>query len=223
MLFSYLKIFLKIFLILPLGCFLEIQHKEFDRLIETSPIIPRKILTQFSDKFGTNKRCHNGSDEYVVNSKCQRLSNVCYNGLTCVFGCCCRRTINTCCNKANSPQTVGGRHQDGRQKKRQGDPNSPLHYSDEDDLSVDDAISQLSRGGKPSLDSKCTKRANCQCNKCQPFCRPEINNISRIEICTITEEDENKKVHKQKLKEFICRIFQHEYDHLEGIDFTQRQ
>ena len=124
--------------------FLDIQHKDFDRLIETSPIIPRKILAEFSDKFGTNKRCHNGTDEYVVNSKCQRLSNVCYNGLTCVFGCCCRRTINTCCNKANSPKTVGGQNQGPGRKRRQGDPNSPLHYSDEDDLSVDDAISQLS-------------------------------------------------------------------------------
>lgn len=47
--------------------------------------------------------------------------------------------------------------------------------------------------------------------------------IERPKTIVVKYEDENKKVHKQKLKEFICRIFQHEYDHLEGIDFTQRQ
>ena len=53
------------------------------------------------------------------------------------------------------------------------------------------------------MDSKCSKRANCQCNKCQPFCRPEINNISRIEICTITEDDEeNKNYDTNKLSKF---------------------
>ncbi len=36
-------------------------------------------------------------------------------------------------------------------------------------------------------------------------------------------EDEAKKSHKKKLSGFIARIFQHEYDHMEGIDFTQRQ
>lgn len=46
--------------------------------------------------------------------------------------------------------------------------------------------------------------------------------IERPKTIVVKYEDENKKVHKQKLKEFICRIFQHEYDHLEGIDFTQR-
>ena len=29
-------------------------------------------------------------------------------------------------------------------------------------------------------------------------------------------------VHKLKLDGFPSRVFQHEYDHLEGIDFTQR-
>ena len=47
--------------------------------------------------------------------------------------------------------------------------------------------------------------------------------IERPKTIVVKYEDENKKVHKQKLKEFICRIFQHEYDHLEGIDFTHRQ
>ena len=31
-----------------------------------------------------------------------------------------------------------------------------------------------------------------------------------------------KEIHKVKMTEYIARIFQHEYDHMEGIDFTQR-
>ena len=31
-----------------------------------------------------------------------------------------------------------------------------------------------------------------------------------------------KNLHKVKLTGFVARIFQHEYDHMEGIDFTQR-
>ena len=35
-------------------------------------------------------------------------------------------------------------------------------------------------------------------------------------------EDEGKAKHKLKLTGYSARIFQHEYDHMEGIDFTQR-
>ena len=35
-------------------------------------------------------------------------------------------------------------------------------------------------------------------------------------------EDEDGKIHKEKLTGFTSRVFQHEYDHMEGIDFTQR-
>ena len=31
-----------------------------------------------------------------------------------------------------------------------------------------------------------------------------------------------KKEHKMKLNGMASRVFQHEFDHLEGIDFTQR-
>lgn len=34
--------------------------------------------------------------------------------------------------------------------------------------------------------------------------------------------DEDKKVHKIKMEGLMARIFQHEYDHMEGINFTQR-
>tara|TARA_Y100001973_G_C5160064_1_gene313018 strand:+ start:104 stop:547 length:444 start_codon:yes stop_codon:yes gene_type:complete len=46
--------------------------------------------------------------------------------------------------------------------------------------------------------------------------------IERPESVIVKYEDEGKEVHKIKLKGFIARIFQHEYDHMEGIDFTQR-
>ena len=35
-------------------------------------------------------------------------------------------------------------------------------------------------------------------------------------------EDEEKTVHKVKMEGLMARIFQHEYDHMEGINFTQR-
>ena len=46
--------------------------------------------------------------------------------------------------------------------------------------------------------------------------------IERPESVVVKYEDEGKEVHKIKLKGYIARIFQHEYDHMEGIDFTQR-
>ena len=46
--------------------------------------------------------------------------------------------------------------------------------------------------------------------------------IARPETIVVKYEDEGKELHKIKLTGFIARIFQHEYDHMEGIDFTQR-
>ena len=46
--------------------------------------------------------------------------------------------------------------------------------------------------------------------------------ISRPSTVIVKYEDEDKKIYKTKLTGFIARIFQHEYDHMEGIDFTQR-
>ena len=46
--------------------------------------------------------------------------------------------------------------------------------------------------------------------------------ISRPESVVVKYEDENKKLHKVKLDGLAARVFQHEYDHIEGIDFTQR-
>ena len=50
----------------------------------------------------------------------------------------------------------------------------------------------------------------------------EIINVKRPDRIVVKYEDENEKVHKLKLDGFTSRVFQHEYDHLEGIDFTQR-
>ena len=46
--------------------------------------------------------------------------------------------------------------------------------------------------------------------------------IERPESVVIKYEDEDKKIHKMKLDCLAARVFQHEYDHMEGIDFTQR-
>ena len=51
----------------------------------------------------------------------------------------------------------------------------------------------------------------------------EIINIQRPDRIVVKYEDEDKKDHKIKLDGFAARVFQHEYDHLNGIDFTQRR
>ena len=51
----------------------------------------------------------------------------------------------------------------------------------------------------------------------------EIINIQRPNRIVVIYEDEDKKDHKIKLDGFAARVFQHEFDHLNGIDFTQRR
>ena len=46
--------------------------------------------------------------------------------------------------------------------------------------------------------------------------------ISRPSSIIVKYEDEGKEIHKIKLTGYIARIFLHEYDHMEGIDFTER-
>ena len=46
--------------------------------------------------------------------------------------------------------------------------------------------------------------------------------ISRPNSIVVKYEDEDKKTHKLKLVGLAARVFQHEFDHMEGIDFTQR-
>ena len=51
----------------------------------------------------------------------------------------------------------------------------------------------------------------------------EIINVSRPNRIVVKYEDENKKDHKIKLDGLAARVFLHEFDHLEGIVFTERQ
>ena len=46
--------------------------------------------------------------------------------------------------------------------------------------------------------------------------------VKRPDKIVVKYEDEDKKIHKIKLQGLASRVFQHEYDHMEGIDFTQR-
>ena len=51
----------------------------------------------------------------------------------------------------------------------------------------------------------------------------EIINVERPDRIIVKYEDEDKKDHKIKLSGMAARIFLHEFDHLEGIVFTERQ
>ena len=51
----------------------------------------------------------------------------------------------------------------------------------------------------------------------------EFINVDRPDKIVVKYEDEDKKEHKIKLSGMASRVFQHEFDHLEGIDFTERQ
>ena len=43
--------------------------------------------------------------------------------------------------------------------------------------------------------------------------------IYRPEWVTVTFEDENRELHEETFRDLLARVFQHEYDHMEGIDF----
>ena len=51
----------------------------------------------------------------------------------------------------------------------------------------------------------------------------EFINVERPDRIIVKYEDEDKKDHKIKLSGMAARVFLHEFDHLEGIVFTQRQ
>ena len=46
--------------------------------------------------------------------------------------------------------------------------------------------------------------------------------IPRPSTIVVKYEDEGKEMQKRQLTGYYARIFQHEYDHMEGIDFTER-
>ena len=50
----------------------------------------------------------------------------------------------------------------------------------------------------------------------------EFINVKRPDKIVVKYEDKDKKVHKIKLSGLASRVFQHEFDHLEGIVFTEK-
>ncbi len=46
--------------------------------------------------------------------------------------------------------------------------------------------------------------------------------IYRPEDIYVQFEDDNKSIHNDTFEGLMCRIFQHEMDHMNGIDFTKR-
>ena len=51
----------------------------------------------------------------------------------------------------------------------------------------------------------------------------EIINVERPDRIIVKYEDEDEKDHKIKLSGMAARVFLHEFDHLEGIVFTERE
>jgi peptide deformylase len=46
--------------------------------------------------------------------------------------------------------------------------------------------------------------------------------VPRYQAIEVEYTDRNGKLQKQELTDFVARIFQHEYDHLDGIVFVDR-
>ena len=46
--------------------------------------------------------------------------------------------------------------------------------------------------------------------------------VPRYQAIEVAYTDRNGKLQKQKLTDFVARIFQHEYDHLDGLVFVDR-
>ena len=51
----------------------------------------------------------------------------------------------------------------------------------------------------------------------------EFLEIERSETVVVKYEDVNKVDHKIKLDGFAARVFLHEFDHMQGINFTERE
>ena len=49
-----------------------------------------------------------------------------------------------------------------------------------------------------------------------------VLDVKRSESIVVKYEDENKQTHKVKLDGFAARVFLHEFDHMQGITFTER-
>ena len=46
--------------------------------------------------------------------------------------------------------------------------------------------------------------------------------VNRPDAVEVSYEDENGELYKKAMFGLECRVFQHEYDHMEGTDFTQK-
>ena len=72
----------------------------------------------------------------------------------------------------------------------------------------------------PKIVKKYSELVNCE-EGCLSF-PDEFISVDRPDKIVVKYEDADKKKHKMKLEGLASRVFQHEYDHMEGIDFTQR-
>ena len=197
--------------------FLKTKQEAFDNFIESSPVIPKKILREFSDKFGGNRKCRDGKDEFVIESKCARCENMmhgCWTGFWGgLFGRCggksCVKCCNIICNKADKDSPKNSKNT-GKGKGKRASKAPKLKPITEEatpetiraimdgDREADDESEES--GSKPSTEQECTHKANCDCHRCRNFWRPEINDIRPVEICTRTIEDEKHEQLVRKKK-----------------------
>ena len=72
----------------------------------------------------------------------------------------------------------------------------------------------------PKIVKKYNEVVSCE-EGCLSFPDQTVN-VLRPNKIVVKYEDVDKKLHKRKLEGLASRVFQHEHDHMEGIDFTQR-
>ena len=146
------------------SAFLKIKQDEFDRFIEQSPIIPKRVVKAFSQRFENDPLCKTDNEPYKMTCN-DKFGEVCFLW----FGscCCCKKTCAICCNKyySNSPKN-------SRKGKVQ-------------------IVMNEEEGLKP-VTGVCKRTIDCKCNKCREFCRPELNDIRAVEICQIIETIDEK-------------------------------
>jgi peptide deformylase len=73
----------------------------------------------------------------------------------------------------------------------------------------------------PRIIKRYDELVNCE-EGCLSF-PDEFISVDRPDKIVVKYEDEDKKEHKIKLSGMAARVFLHEFDHLEGIVFTERQ
>ena len=104
--------------------FLKQKQEAFDGFIESSPIIPKRVLKEFMKTFGRTKKCETNDNNYEL-SKCDRCYNLCYVcwvGFWCCKGC--KKCCDIACNKYDPSEEVIDNNQNKSKKIIANAPNT---------------------------------------------------------------------------------------------------